>query len=181
MALWALDLELGSVVENASEPMIAEIKLAWWREALARLDTAPPPAQPLLQALAAEVLPRGVTGAELSGLEDRWLARLTGEAADIASAVTPAKAGFHHPNGQAMDPRVRGGDDGSEAASRLACPDALTILAVRLLGNGKSPIIAALTRLEQRDAARRARGVPPEPRGSLGRQWIMFKTVALGR
>ena len=68
-ALHALDLELLDVARSTSEPMIGLIRLAWWRDALERLDAAPPPAQPLLEALAERVLPLGVTGLELSRLE----------------------------------------------------------------------------------------------------------------
>jgi phytoene synthase len=50
--------------------------LAWWREALERLDTNPPPPEPRLQAVAAELLPRGVSGAIVAGLEDGSAARL---------------------------------------------------------------------------------------------------------
>src|ERR1700760_3804181 len=52
-ALWRLDVTLGAVVARAREKMVARIRLAWWREALERLDAAPPPAEPLLEALAA--------------------------------------------------------------------------------------------------------------------------------
>ncbi len=72
MALHGLDMELESVVAGTTEPMIGEIRLAWWREALQGLDAGRVPAQPLLQLIAAEVLPSGVTGAALAGLEDRW-------------------------------------------------------------------------------------------------------------
>lgn len=71
-ALFRLDAALGAVLSQSREPMIARIKLAWWREGLERLDTASPPSQPALETLAREVLPRGVTGAELSGLEEGW-------------------------------------------------------------------------------------------------------------
>ena len=59
MALHGLDLELESVVAGTTEPMIGAIRLAWWREALQGLDAGKVPAQPLLQLIAAEVLPRG--------------------------------------------------------------------------------------------------------------------------
>lgn len=71
-ALWWLDAALGGVLAKASEPMITRIRLAWWREALERLDREPPPPEPLLQSLAAYVLPLGLSGAELSMLEDGW-------------------------------------------------------------------------------------------------------------
>ena len=63
---------MADVVARATEPALGAIKLAWWREALERLDESPPPTEPRLQAAAAELLPRGVTGAMLAGLEDGW-------------------------------------------------------------------------------------------------------------
>ena len=86
-ALHALDLELAAVVATTTEAMLGEIRLAWWREALARLDTAPPPAQPVLAALAEQVLPLGVRGRALEPLEDAFLSllideRLAGRALD---------------------------------------------------------------------------------------------------
>jgi len=71
-ALFALDAALGHVLRTTREPMVGQMRLAWWREALARLDTAPPPAEPVLQALAADVLPRGPTGDALAAIVDGW-------------------------------------------------------------------------------------------------------------
>ena len=48
--------------------------MAWWRERLEELDGGgQAPAEPRLQAVAAELLPRGISGQELSRLEDGWL------------------------------------------------------------------------------------------------------------
>lgn len=77
-ALFALDEQFAHLVAAAREPQLALIRLAWWREALEALDRAPPPAQPLLQAIARDVLPLGVTGATLSEPEAGWSA-LVGE------------------------------------------------------------------------------------------------------
>jgi len=71
-ALFALDSALGDVLRTTREPMVGQMRLAWWREALQRLDTAPPPGEPVLQALAATVLPLGVTGAGIAGMVDGW-------------------------------------------------------------------------------------------------------------
>ncbi|MDB5692118.1 MAG: hypothetical protein JWO81_1181 [Alphaproteobacteria bacterium] len=78
-ALWRLDAALGAVIAGGREPMIARIKLAWWREALERLDRAPAPAEPLLQALADHVLPAGLTGAGLAAMEEGWAILLSPE------------------------------------------------------------------------------------------------------
>jgi hypothetical protein len=48
--------------------------MAWWRERLEALDEgAAAPPEPTLQAVVVELLPRGVSGEELSRLEDAWL------------------------------------------------------------------------------------------------------------
>ena len=64
---------------SSTQPALGAIRLAWWREALERLDTSPPPPEPRLQAVATELLPRGVTGAMLAELEDGWAALLDEE------------------------------------------------------------------------------------------------------
>jgi phytoene synthase len=62
------------VVATSSDPRLGAIRLAWWRERLEELDSrGHAPAEPRLQAVARELLPRGVTGQELSRLEDAWL------------------------------------------------------------------------------------------------------------
>jgi phytoene synthase len=62
------------VVTTSSDPRLGAIRLAWWRERLDALDeSAAPPAEPRLRAVAAKLLPLGITGNELSQLEDAWL------------------------------------------------------------------------------------------------------------
>lgn len=75
-ALLALDATLGDVLRTTREPLVGQMRLTWWHAALTALDTAPPPAQPVLRALAAEVLPRGVTGAVLAAMVEGWEALL---------------------------------------------------------------------------------------------------------
>jgi len=71
-ALFALDDALGEVVASSSQPALGAIRLAWWRDALERLDAAPPPPEPRLQAAAAELLPRGVSGSDLARISEGW-------------------------------------------------------------------------------------------------------------
>ncbi len=75
-ALLDIDEALGDVVAKATEPALAAIKLAWWRERLEELDAGKAPAEPRLQAAALELLPRGLTGGELAQLEEGWGAML---------------------------------------------------------------------------------------------------------
>ncbi|HEX8668618.1 MAG TPA: squalene/phytoene synthase family protein [Allosphingosinicella sp.] len=78
-ALWNVDLALGQVLVGGREPLISQIKLAWWREALEKLDAAPAPSEPALEAAARHVLPAGVSGAELARMEAGWAALLSPE------------------------------------------------------------------------------------------------------
>lgn len=93
LALHAFDLEQQRVVAEAREPMLAEIRLAWWREQLERLSggqLAPP--QPLLRALRQHARPRGVDLAALSGTEEGFLPLLTEGRLD-ALALARARGG----------------------------------------------------------------------------------------
>lgn len=51
-AAWALDARMRRLFLNARDPMLAEIKLAWWQERLEALGHERTPDEPLLQALA---------------------------------------------------------------------------------------------------------------------------------
>lgn len=75
-ALWQLDERFGSVVGTTAEGMIGRIRLAWWREALEALDGGTIPPEPLLAEIAATILPRGISGAELAEMEPGWSALL---------------------------------------------------------------------------------------------------------
>ncbi len=73
-ALWNLDFAFADVVATSTDPNLGAIRLAWWRERLEDLDLGKDaPAEPRLQAVASELLSRGITGSELSRLEDAWL------------------------------------------------------------------------------------------------------------
>ena len=50
--LFALDRRLADAVRQASEPIIAQLKLAWWRDRFAQSPTEWPKSEPLLERLA---------------------------------------------------------------------------------------------------------------------------------
>jgi len=85
-ALFALDERFGAIIASTSEQMIGLMRLAWWREALEKLDDGRAPAEPLLRLLADNVLPHGVTGAALAAIEDGWAALIDGEPDEAAIA-----------------------------------------------------------------------------------------------
>jgi phytoene synthase len=70
--LFGIDDALAEVVTSSTQPALGAIRLAWWREALERLDSSIAPPEPRLQAVSAELLPRGISGAALAELEDGW-------------------------------------------------------------------------------------------------------------
>lgn len=75
-ALMLLDETLGGLVRAAREPIVAQMRLTWWHDALGKLDDAKPPAQPVLTAIAEMVGRHGVTGASLTPMIDGWEALL---------------------------------------------------------------------------------------------------------
>lgn len=91
-ALLALDARLASIVRAARDPMVGQMRLTWWFEALEALDSVPPPAEPILQALAASVVSRGVGGAWLARMIDGWEVLLAGDPLDPASLALYADA-----------------------------------------------------------------------------------------
>lgn len=71
-ALFALDDTLAEILRTTSEPAIGQMRLTWWHEALGKLDSGPPPAQPVLQAVARDLLPLGVRGVDAATMIDGW-------------------------------------------------------------------------------------------------------------
>ncbi|VVT08785.1 conserved hypothetical protein [Sphingomonas sp. EC-HK361] len=144
-ALLALDDRLGEIVAAARDPLIGQMRLTWWHDALCALDTAPPPAEPTLRAVHADLLPRGVTGRSLAQLVDGWEALLA-----IESAPDQALEGHAQDRGAAL----------FEVASRIfGAPDdrlaeagrgwALAQAAART-GQGADAARAHLARLTER-------------------------------
>lgn len=84
-ALLALDAALATLLRTTSEPAIAQIRLAWWRERLVELDRAPAPAVPALEGLSAHVLPLGIAGSRLVEIVEGWEVLIENERLDPAS------------------------------------------------------------------------------------------------
>lgn len=51
LALLALDARLATLIRRSSEPMLAQLRLAWWREAIAQDPGRWPQGEPVLSAL----------------------------------------------------------------------------------------------------------------------------------
>jgi len=69
---------MADVVRTTREPMVGQIRLAWWRERLEELDSgSAAPAEPRLQAVANHLRPLGLAGADAAAPEEAWAAVLT--------------------------------------------------------------------------------------------------------
>jgi phytoene synthase len=198
-AVFLLDLELERVVAEAGEPLVAEIRLAWWRERLVDLaDGKAPPAQPLLMMLGGKAPSAGVDLRTLAGLEDAlWpllgdgpfdlaaMARARGRllagalcalsgaslvpAAEAAGARVALSRFARRPWGRAQ-PAVSAGLE----AWRGTAPQQ------RVGDERQVPrVLAALDALAARDLVAVRAGKPFERPSSAGRQ-IMIARVMLG-
>ncbi len=82
-ALLLLDRRLGDIVRGATSPLAAQLKLTWWRDALARLDDHPAPPEPILQAIATEICARGGRGSALAAIAEGWMVLLAEDHATV--------------------------------------------------------------------------------------------------
>lgn len=185
-ALFAIDEAMGDVVARATEPALAAIKMAWWREQLQELDVGKVPAEPRLRAAADELLPRGVTGAMLAGLGEGWAAMLD-EAPDEELMVERGSRLF------ALAAQLIGGSDPllgvagrlyarASAARRGLAPMDIRPEELQLLARHRFPRrlrpLTALARLAARDA-RRAPDLEGE--GTPGRALALIAHRLTGR
>lgn len=83
-ALLMLDDRMAETVRSTSEPVLGQIRLKWWHDALVALDDAAPPAEPLLQAVARYAMIDGVRGTRLAAIPEAWSALL---GSDLDDAV----------------------------------------------------------------------------------------------
>jgi phytoene synthase len=110
IALYALNVELAHVAEVVREPLMGEIRLTWWREALEELFAGRAPRRhPVVEALALAIGRRGLAAAPFEAMVEARIADL--DAAPFA-------------------------DDGALGAYLDGTAGALMALAVAALGGG---------------------------------------------
>lgn len=125
MALFALDSRLANLLRHSREPMLAQLRLSWWRETLGREQAEWPLGEPLLAALALwSGHHRG-----LVALVDGWEA-LTGPAPLAPENLRTMVEG----RGQAFAALAKalGCESDAEAARAIGQDWALSDLAMRL-------------------------------------------------
>ena len=93
LALYAFNLELARTAETVSEPMLGQIRLQWWREAVAEIGGGRPRRHPVVLALADLHRRHPLDIAEMNRLIDAREADLTPEPfADEAGFLAYAEA-----------------------------------------------------------------------------------------
>lgn len=190
--LWALDLRLGELVRAAREPMLGEIRLTWWHDALSRLRDGGQ-RDPLLIELASSRL----DPTKLASIANGWAELLAPPPLDDAAllAFAQARGGelflaageLLHGEGRQLGEAGEGwaladfafhcsDEDSRQRAFSLARPRLEAAFAerwpkpLRPLG-----MVAALALRDVRA------GAPPVRRGSPARQWRMIRHRLTGR
>jgi len=105
--LLQLDDRLARAVGRASEPVLAQVRLAWWRERLSELGRAGPAGEPLLASIHQQW---GATSQELATLADGW-EELSGEPPLSSDAI----GAFADGRGKAMEAFARLVGEGDHA------------------------------------------------------------------
>lgn len=187
---------MGDVVRTTREPMLGAVRLAWWRERLEELDSGSVPAEPRLQSAAAELLPRGIGGRDVAGLEGGWARLFDPFPWSVATAESIWFRGRHL---FTLGARLLGGAGEeiaaaggvwalADAARHCSDPASRTMLLGQLvtLGRGLSGVrfakalrpLSMLAALALRDGAH---GEPFEPEGTPGRALALLRHRLGGR
>lgn len=185
-ALFALDDKLAETLRTTSEPMLGQIRMQWWQDALAKLDGAPPPPEPVLEGIARDVLRDGVTGADVGQIVEGWRVLLEAELDDMALRTHGARGralfalAGRVAGAAATDPLERAGEgwaladlsvklsDPAEAAAarRMAELALVEACSARWSRNGRA--LGAMAQLARMELA----GVPVgSPRRTLRALW----------
>ena len=183
-ALFQVDAAMADVVARATQPALGAVKLAWWRERLEELDQGKVPAEPRLAAAAAELLPKGINGSDLSRLEAGW-ATLFDQTPD-PELIAERGAVFFELGGHLLggtDDRLANAGSlyGLVAVSRRGLPELLNSaqpyadrLARHRFDRRLRPL-TALSRLAARDLKRgepfEEEGIPPRFAAMLRHRW----------
>ena len=115
IALYAFNYELSRAAEVASQPLVGEMRLAWWREALDEMfEKRPVRRHPVALALADVIARRGLARQELEALVDGRLRELDpwplAEAeAEVQAHVDATAGGLMALAAQVLSPESRAG------------------------------------------------------------------------
>ncbi|WP_296815089.1 squalene/phytoene synthase family protein [Brevundimonas sp.] len=176
MVLYALEAELAAIPTKVVQPMLAEMRYAWWREQLDGVFTGEPRrGHPLLEALAGVVERGGLERAAFEALIEAHIGRAHGEPHDITGLfvapmqmATRVLVGGGHEAAVAAAGEVWGLTMTGRAAEAEALRPAANTALKRLPARGFPAVAhAALARLDRAEALKRLRLVWAVARGRI--------------
>ena len=178
-ALFALDDALAEIALRASQPALAAITLAWWSEALDRLDTHAPPAEPRLQAVVADLLPRGLNGRALATLVAAWT-DLLDQDAGAGEAAARGQCLF------GLAATLLGTDDPGGAGAAFGMADLLRRTgdarwSGAATGERSTKPLRPLTAFDALGTRDLRRGLPCEAEATPARAWTLLRHRWTGR
>lgn len=147
LALLALDQRLAAILRGGGEPVMAQIKLAWWRERLAEGPANWPEGEPLLALLRDFPGGAGALGPVVDGWE-----MLLSEQLDPA-----AIAAFAQGRAEGWQALGSGGAEAGQAARQWALAD----LALNLPDGGERDAVCGVLAAESWNRSRLPRTVRP--------------------
>ncbi len=150
LTLLALDARLAGIIRQSREPVLARIRLAWWRDTLQQKAASRPQGEPLLARLA------DWPGAGLVALVDGWEALLA-DPPIVSSAISAFAAGRE---GAVIALAARSSANG-QGLTALARRWALADLAVHLGEAVESRAVSTLLLETTRPSGRVARAMRP--------------------
>jgi phytoene synthase len=179
-ALYALNLELGRIRELVSEPLLGEIRLTWWREAVEGAYAGHPRAHPLVQAIASHLPARGVPQDGLDALIEARTADIVNEQPRTVDDLVQYVAATAGQLTWLAAVACTGSTDVEPTAARAAGRAWGLTGVIRAVG-----FHAATQRLMLPDDALQAAGIDPDTlfRGEIGPQLapVLQRLAALAR
>lgn len=154
LALLALDARLAHLLRHSREPMMAQLRLAWWRESLGQSAQQWPQGEPLLALLKSW---NGMHGG-LSALVDGWES-MTGAAPLPATALEAMAQGRGEAFAALADALGRSGE--RDAALKLGRAWALNDLAMRLGHPSERETVLELVKTHSASGVRVSRSLRP--------------------
>lgn len=152
LTVLALDAKLAAVRVSAREPVLAQLRYAWWRDRLQQAPADRPQGEPLLQSLASW----GDAGAKLAAMVDGWEA-LLGDPPRATEAIEAFVAGKE----AAMSALAERLQCDAAAARALARRWALADLALGLVSADTAPLAKAALAASPKPSGRCAQAMRP--------------------
>lgn len=129
-ALYAFNLEVARIREQARERLLGEIRLTWWREAIAGLYEGRPPGEPVITALATALAARPLRRADFDRLIDARFADFSDAApVDLAALIAYVDATAGAPVQLALQALGADGEAAAAAGRHVGIAWGLTGLA----------------------------------------------------